>query len=95
VDASSIALGAMFSHPGEAHINHPITLASRNFSTTKHNYTTTEHEGLGMVYTLHKFRHYMLGSNFKMYIDHSALRYLFNKLVLGGDMHVAIIVSGI
>jgi len=37
-----------------------------------------------MVYALQKFRHYLLGSHFKMYTDHSALRYLVNKLVLGG-----------
>jgi hypothetical protein len=36
-----------------------------------------------MVYALKKFRHYLLGSHFKMYIDHSALKYLVNNLVLG------------
>jgi hypothetical protein len=37
-----------------------------------------------MVYALQKFRHYLLGKHFKMFIDHSALKYLVNKLVLGG-----------
>jgi hypothetical protein len=37
-----------------------------------------------MVYALQKFRHYLLGSHFKMYTDHSALKYLVNKPVLGG-----------
>lgn len=37
-----------------------------------------------MVYALQKFRHYLLGGHFKMYIDHSALKYLVNKPVLGG-----------
>jgi hypothetical protein len=37
-----------------------------------------------MVYALQKFRHYLLGSHFKMYTDHSTLRYLVNKPVLGG-----------
>ena len=37
-----------------------------------------------MVYSLHKFRHYLLGSHFKMFTDHSALKYLVNKPVLGG-----------
>jgi hypothetical protein len=36
-----------------------------------------------MVYALQKFRHYLLGSYFKMYTDHSALKYLVNKPVLG------------
>jgi hypothetical protein len=37
-----------------------------------------------MVYALQKFRHYILGKHFNMFIDHSALKYLVNKLVLGG-----------
>eukprot|EP00253_Pinus_taeda_P011750 PITA_11750 len=37
-----------------------------------------------MVYVLQKYRHYLLDRHFKMYTDHSALKYLVNKLVLGG-----------
>ena len=37
-----------------------------------------------MVYALQKFRHYLLGSHFKMFTDHSALKYLVNKPMLGG-----------
>lgn len=47
------------------------------------NYSTTEREGLVMVYMLQKFRHYLLGTHFKMNADHSVLKYLVNKLVLG------------
>jgi hypothetical protein len=43
-----------------------------------------EREGLAMVYALHKFRHYLLRKHFNMFIDHSALKYLVNKPVLGG-----------
>jgi len=39
-----------------------------------------------MVYALHKFRHYLLGSHFKMFTDHSTLKYLVNKLALGGKI---------
>jgi len=39
-----------------------------------------------MVHELQKFRHYLLGSYFKMFIDHSYLKYLINKLVLGGGI---------
>jgi len=38
-----------------------------------------EHEALTMVYTLHKFQHYLLGSWFAFYVDHMALIYLVNK----------------
>ena len=37
-----------------------------------------------MVYALQKFRHYLLGASFKMFTDHSALKYLVNKPVLRG-----------
>jgi len=37
-----------------------------------------------MVYAFQKYRHYLLGGHFGMYTDHSALRYLVNKPVLGG-----------
>ena len=84
VDASSIALGAILSQPGEGDIDHPIAFASRNLSITEKNYTTTEREGLTMVYALQKFRHYLLGSHFKTYTNHSALKYLVNKPMLGG-----------
>ena len=39
-----------------------------------------------MVYALQKLKHYLLGAHFKMFIDHSALKYLVNKLVLGGKI---------
>ena len=68
----------------EGNIDHPIAFASRKLSTAEKNYTTTKREGLAMVYALHKFRHYLLRSHFKMFTDHYALNYLVNKPVLGG-----------
>jgi hypothetical protein len=84
VDASSIALGAVLAQPGEGDIDHPLAFASRKLSIAKVNYTTTEREGLAMVYALQKFRHYLLVRHLKMFIDHSVLKYLVKKPVLGG-----------
>ena len=84
VHASSIALGIILAQPREGGIDHPIAFASRKLSLAERNYTTTEREGLAMVYALQKFKHYLLGSHFKMFIDHLALKYLVNKTVLGG-----------
>ena len=84
VDASSIALGTVLAQPGAGNIDHPISFSSKKLSTAEKNYTTTEREGIAMVYALQKFRHYLLGSHFKMFTDHSALKYLVNKPVLGG-----------
>ena len=66
-------------------MDHPIMFASKSLSKVEKNYSTTEREGLAMVYVLQNFRHYLLGSHFKMYTDHSALKYLVNKLVLRGE----------
>ena len=74
VDASCIALGVVLAHPGAGEIDHPINFASRKMSKAENNYTTTEREGLAMIYALHKFRHYLLGSHFKIFKNHSSLK---------------------
>jgi hypothetical protein len=84
VDASSIALGEMLAQPGVGDIYHSLSFASKKLSIAEINYTATEREGFSMVYALHKFRHYLLGGHFKMFIDHSTLKYLVKKPVLGG-----------
>lgn len=76
-------------------MDHPIAFASRKLSKAEKNYSTTEHKGLAMVYALQKFRHYLLGEHFKMYIDHFALKYLVTKPVLGGNMQMAVVIPRI
>jgi len=44
----------------------------------------TEGEALATVYSLQKFRHYLLGGSFKFFTNYSSLKYLVNKLVLEG-----------
>jgi hypothetical protein len=84
VDVSSITLGAVLAQPREGKIDHPLAFAIIKLSTAEINYTTTEREGLAMVYTLQKFRHYLLGGHFKNFTEHFALKYLVNKPILGG-----------
>ena len=86
VDASLVALGDILAQPREGAIDLPITFASLKLSTAERNYTTMEREGLEMVHALQKFCHYLLGGHFKMFTDHSSLKYLFNKLMLGGNI---------
>ena len=52
VDASSISLGAMLAQPGAGDIDHPLAFTSRMLSMSEINYTTTEWEGLAVVYAL-------------------------------------------
>ena len=54
---------------------------------TEKNYTTAKRKGLTMVYALQKFRYYLLGGHFKIFTNHSALKYLVNKLVLGAEIY--------
>lgn len=84
VDASCITLGVVLTKDNGGELDHPIAFTSRRLSKAKKKYSTTERKGLAMVYTLQKFRHYLLGGHFKMYMDHSALKYLVIKAVLGG-----------
>lgn len=85
IDASSIALGVVLAQSREGSLDNTIYIFSRKFSTIENNYTTTKREALVMVYSLQKFRHYLLGGPFKFFIDHFSLKYLVNKpmLVLG------------
>ena len=84
VDASFVVLGVVLAQPGEGDLDHPIAFASSKLSFVERNYIATKREGLDMVYTMQKFRHYMLGGHFKMFTDNSSLQYLVNKPVLGG-----------
>jgi hypothetical protein len=70
--------------PGDGAMDHPIYFVRRKLLQAKNNYITTEREGLAMIYSLQKFRHYLLGSHFKFFIDHSPLKYLVKKPMLEG-----------
>ena len=96
VDASLNALGVVLEQPGERDLNHLITFTSWKLSSVEKNYATIEREGLEMMYALQKFWHYLLGGHFKMFMDHSYLKYLINNLVLGGgDIPLATSLSGV
>ena len=91
-----VALGMVLMYPGEGSIDNPIAFARRKLSIVEKTYTTKEREGLAMVYALQKFIHYLLGGHFKMYTNHSALKYLVNKLVVfGGVLPLASPLTGI
>ncbi|RDX94083.1 Retrovirus-related Pol polyprotein, partial [Mucuna pruriens] len=66
-DASNSALGAVLGQ--KAGVGQP----------THQNYTTTEKELLAIVFSLDKFRSYLLGSKIVVFSDHAALRYLLKK----------------
>jgi hypothetical protein len=71
--------------PGAGELDHSIAFARKKMSKSEQNYNTTEREGLAMVYSLKKFRNYLLGKHFKMFTNHST-QYLVIKPVLGGRL---------
>jgi hypothetical protein len=85
VDASTIVFGAIMEQIGARELDHPIDFERRKFLESEQNYNTIEREGLAMVYTLHTFRHYLLGKHFNMFTDHFSLKYLVNKPFFWGD----------
>nr|GFD07624.1 reverse transcriptase domain-containing protein [Tanacetum cinerariifolium] len=77
-DASDFAVGAILGQRIEKHFR-PIHYASKTMNQAETNYTTTEKEMLAVVYAFEKFRSYLIMNKSIVYIDHSALKYLFAK----------------
>ena len=79
VDALNFAIGCVLAQPGDHKLDYPIYFASRQLNDAERNYTTSEQEGLSIVYAVKKFRHYLLANKFLFFVDHQALMYLVNK----------------
>ena len=84
VDASNVAIGSVLSQKNSKGHDRPIYFASRQLSAAERNYSVTEREGLGMIFSVQKYRHYLLGYKFTFHIDHDALKYMINKPQLSG-----------
>jgi hypothetical protein len=78
-DAFGEAVGSTLSQLDKNGHDHPIHLASRQLTSAEKNYTVTEQESLAIIFSLKKFRHYLLGYKAKIVTDHKALTYLVNK----------------
>ena len=57
----------------------PICYASRKLNVAEQNYSTTKCKGLGMIFAVKKYRHYLLTKKFVFFTHHQALLYLVNK----------------
>ena len=57
----------------------PVYYASRKLSKPERHYSMMEREVLGMVYSVTKYQHYLLGRKFSFHADHFALVYLVSK----------------
>ncbi|CAA0824785.1 Uncharacterized mitochondrial protein AtMg00860, partial [Striga hermonthica] len=77
-DASNLAVGAVLGQRVDKLLR-VIYYASLTLNGAQLNYTTTEKELLAVVFSLEKFRSYILGSKVIVHSDHAALRYLLSK----------------
>nr|GFA66465.1 reverse transcriptase domain-containing protein [Tanacetum cinerariifolium] len=77
-DASDFDISAVLRQRQDKHFR-PIHYASKTMAEAESNYTTTEKEMLAVVYAFEKFRSYLIMTKSIVYMDHSALKYLFAK----------------
>ena len=56
-----------------------IYYASKTLDFTQSNYTTKKKEFLAVVFSLEKFRSYIVGSPVTIFTDHAALKYLLSQ----------------
>ncbi|GJU92438.1 reverse transcriptase domain-containing protein [Tanacetum coccineum] len=77
-DTSDYAVGAVLGQRIDKHFK-PIHYASKTMNGAQENYTTTEKELLAIVFPFDKFHQYLVLSKTIVFMDHSALRYLFTK----------------
>ena len=59
--------------------HHAIAYARKTLTGAQLNYATTEKELLAVVFSIDKFRSYLVDTKVIVYTDHAALKYLFNK----------------
>lgn len=67
-DASIIGLGAVLEQRGK-----PIGYAHKTLLPAERNYSTTERELLSLVWACNRWRHILLNSPFRAYVDHKPL----------------------
>jgi hypothetical protein len=82
-DALDTTIGVVLGQKEEQR-QYAIYYISKNLTPAEKNYTVTEKDFLDVIYAINKFRHYIAGYSVFVHIDHSAIRYLMNKLITNG-----------
>jgi hypothetical protein len=77
-DASDYAVGAVLGQSKDKK-QYAISDASKTLTGPQLNYTTTEKELLVVVFTIEKFRSYLVGAKVIVYTDQATLKYLLMK----------------
>lgn len=77
-DASPTGLGAILVQFDVDNVHRIISYASKSLTETERRYCQTEKEALAIVWSVERFRYYLLGKKFQIYSDCKALKFLFS-----------------
>jgi hypothetical protein len=86
-DASDHGAGAMLAQLDDQHREQPVGFASCEFDKCQKKYTTTQKEGLAVVWAAGHFRAYIHGVPTVVVTDHSALTWIFTTKEDQRDSH--------
>ena len=75
-DASNVGLGAVLTHLDNNGTERVVSYASCTLTPREKNYSTMEKEALAIVFATEHFRYYLLGRQFHIITDNSALTWL-------------------
>ncbi|OIR56572.1 MAG: uncharacterized protein A8A55_2680, partial [Amphiamblys sp. WSBS2006] len=75
-DASIDGLGGMLAQLDDSGQERIVRTVSRTLAPAERNYGITELECLSVIWTLDKFRYYLVGREFRVITDHKALQWL-------------------
>jgi len=84
VDALKVEVNIVLSQLDDEIVDHPNMYSRRKLNNNEYKYSTTEREGLAMIFSLQKFHRYSLENPFTFFTDHQDLKYLVNKIVHQG-----------
>ena len=82
-DASDYAIGAVLSQVDENNVERPVAFISRRLSARECNFDVREKECLAFVWSLLKFRPYLIHRHFDAWTDHKSLKWLDNHQASG------------
>ena len=77
-DASGDGLGAVLYQRGDEGKLHPVEYASRSLSDAEKKWSTRDLEALSIVWSITRWRQYLLFRDFEVFSDHDSLKYLWN-----------------